>query len=124
MATHVLSLSDLMLIEDWTKAAKENNKREIYRGFYLNGVDISKPIEYEVCTHKNLRGQTVTCGRILATERSDAAWLNSGAASKQAVMESIKDGYLVKELNAMSQQGISSAESSYVASDYFSEDLA
>lgn len=118
MASIIISLSDLMLLDSWKQAAKEDNKKDMYRVLFLNGVDIKKPFTYEYCTHRNLQGQIVTCERIVGHERSDEAFLKSGYASYQVRVEARGDGSFSRHIDGMGYRPLVSAEGGYDSRDY------
>jgi len=88
MVGHALSFSDLMLVTGWAKAYGENNKQEIERILFENGIDTEEPYTVEFSQHRNLRGEIVSCERYIGEERSCKEWLKSGAASWEAEVES------------------------------------
>lgn len=118
MASFIVSLSDLLLLDSWKQAAKEDDKKEMYRVLFLNGMDITKPFEYEYCTHRNLQGQVVTCERIIGQERSDKAFLESGYASQQVRLEARGDASMYREHDGMSSRPLVSIEGMYDSKDY------
>ena len=117
MSVHILSISDLTLVDGWAEAYASDNKIEINRRLYSCGVDITKPWTIQFSTHRNLRGQIVDCDRVVAVERTDAQWIKSGGASDQVKLEQ-HEGSMFKELAGMGRRGITSAESTYDSKDY------
>ena len=120
MAYFNLSLSDLMLLDSWRTAAKGEDQKEMYRVLYSNGLDITKPFNYELCTHRNLQGKEITGERIVGVERNDAFWISTGAASEQAKLEyrGGKDGSMYRQLDSMNASPLRSAEGMYDSKDY------
>lgn len=117
MASQLLSFSDLLLVDGWAEAFATDNKVEINRRLYTCGVDITKPWTVEFSEHRNLRGQIVSCDRIVGTERKDPVWIKSGGASEQVKLEQ-HEGSMFKELAGMGRRGITSAEGTYNSKDY------
>lgn len=120
MAYYHISLTDLMLLDSWRTAAKGNDQKEMFRVLYSNGLDITKPFTYELCTHRNLQGKEVTGERIVGVERNCAHWIATGAASEQAKLEyrGGKDGSMYRQLDSMSGSVLRSAEGMYESKDY------
>lgn len=117
MADHLISFSDLLLVDGWKEAFASDNKVEISRRLYACGVDIAKPWSVEFSTHRNLQGQIVSCERIISKERGDPTWIKSGGASDQVKLEQ-HEGSMFKELAGMGRRGITSAEGTYNSKDY------
>jgi len=85
MIGHTLSISDLLLIDNFKKAFGEEDKSTIEKILYENGMDVAEPYTLEFSKHRNLRGNIVSCERYVGEERQDKAWLKSGAASWESV---------------------------------------
>lgn len=81
-----LSLSDLLLCEGFAKAFGEDNKEDISKFLFKNGLDVSMGVDEVVCKHRNLRGNVVNCLMYQGHERSDE-WLTQGAASWENILE-------------------------------------
>lgn len=81
-----LSLSDLLLVDNFAEAFGKDDKQTIYKILEQNGFDTSMGVEEVVCKHRNLRGNVVDCLMYQGHERSDE-WLKSGAASWDAIVE-------------------------------------
>lgn len=81
-----LSLSDLLLCEGFAQAFGEDNKEQINKFLFDNGLDVSMGVDEVVCKHRNLRGNVVDCLMYQGHERSDE-WLKSGAASWDAIVD-------------------------------------
>ena len=103
MVGHALSFSDLMLVTGWAKAYGENNKQEIERILFENGIDTEEPYTVEFSQHRNLCGQIVSCDRYVGEERCDKAWLKSEACSWENQVENC-DLALRIELKSMGKQ--------------------
>ena len=108
MVGHALSFSDLMLVTGWAKAYGEDNKQEIERILFENGLDTAEPYSVEFSQHRNLRGQIISCDRYVGEERQDKCWLKSGAASWEVQVEACPL-HLRIELKTMGQQRDSTA---------------
>lgn len=81
-----LSLSDLLLCEGFAQAFGEDNKEEINKFLFNNGLDVSMGVDEVVCKHRNRRGNVVDCLMYQGHERSDE-WLSQGAASWENILE-------------------------------------
>lgn len=81
-----LSLSDLLLCEGFAQAFGEDNKEEISKFLFNNGLDVSMGVDEVVCKHRNLRGNVVDCLMYQGHERSDE-WSTQGAASWENILE-------------------------------------
>lgn len=88
MIGHTLSISDLLLIDDFKVAFGKDDKKTIERILFENGMDVSEPYSLEFSKHRNLRGNIVSCERYVGEERQDRSWLKSGAASWDCIVES------------------------------------
>lgn len=108
MVGHALSFSDLMLVTGWAKAYGEDNKQEIERILFENGLDTAEPYSVEFSQHRNLRGQIVSCDRYVGEERQCNEWLKSGAASWDCIVDSCPL-HLRIQLKTMGQQRDSTA---------------
>jgi hypothetical protein len=82
-----LSLSDLLLVHGFAQAFGEDNKEAINKFLEQNGMDTSQEIDEVVCKHRNLRGQVVDCLMYQGHELETKAWLASGAASWDCVVD-------------------------------------
>lgn len=76
-----LSLSDLMLVDNFAEAFGKNDKETIYKILEQNGFDTSMGVEEVVCQHRNLRGKVVNCLMYQGHERSDSTWMRSEGCS-------------------------------------------
>jgi hypothetical protein len=103
MIGHTLSISDLLLIDNFKEAFGKDDKQSIEKILFENGMDITEPYSLEFSKHRNLRGNIVSCQRYVGEERQDQKWLKSGAASWEAIVESC-DLDLRIALKTMSQQ--------------------
>lgn len=104
-----LSLSDLMLVEGFAEAYGKEDNEEIEAFLFANGMDVVNfPYSSRYCTHRNLHNKIVTCLRYDGAERCESDWVNSGAASLNAVIESNQDYSMRAELRNISrtQEGV------------------
>jgi hypothetical protein len=76
-----LSLSDLLLCEGFAKSFGEDNKEQINKFLFDNGLDVSMGVDEVVCKHRNLRGNVVDCLMYQGHERSDSTWMRSEGCS-------------------------------------------
>ncbi|WP_443698926.1 hypothetical protein [Pseudomonas sp.] len=83
-----LSLSDMLLVDDFAEAFGKDNKPAIHAFLYENGLDVEQGVEEFICQHRNLRKEVVTCILYQGHSRMDTPWLKSGAASWEAIVES------------------------------------
>lgn len=81
MIGYSLSLSDMLLVDGFKEAFGNDDKAEIYKYLYQNGLDYSLGVDEVVCQHRNLRGNVVNCLRWEAHERCDSDWLKSDGCS-------------------------------------------
>jgi len=57
---------------------------------YSLGADTNLHIEHQECLqHRNRFGEVVVCDRWIANERTDAEWITSGYASREAIDKSL-----------------------------------
>lgn len=98
-----LSLSDLLLVNGFAEAFGKDDKQAINKFLEQNGMDVSQEIDEVVCKHRNLRGQVVDCLMYQGHELETKAWLASGAASWDCVVENC-DLDLRIQLKTMGQQ--------------------
>ena len=104
MADFALSFSDLMLVDGFKEAIKNEDVHTINRILFVNGMDVGKKVEIRSCNHRNLQGKAFNGPRYEGQERLDHAWTKSGAASMEAIIESTKDPVMRIELRIMSKQ--------------------
>jgi hypothetical protein len=102
---HFISLSDLLMIEDFKKAAIEGNEERVKQHLHHNGMDTNLPYNLNFVTHRNLRNQIVSCERYEGVERRDKAWMNSRACSTENIIAS--SDFAKSELMQMSKEGFS-----------------
>lgn len=76
-----LSLSDLLLCEGFAKAFGEDNKEQINKFLFDNGLDVSMGVDEVVCKHRNLRGNVVDCLMYQGHERIDSTWMSGEGCS-------------------------------------------
>lgn len=103
MPVHVLSESDLMLLDSYSPELVEQDQEKLKKILFTNGMDTRFPVELTTpLFHRNLRHQVVENGRLfVGTERGDRAWCETGCMSLQAVVVSSEDPEHIKDLNEM-----------------------
>lgn len=104
MTEHVLSLSDLVLVDGFKTAFDLEDKEAIEAILHQNGMDVSAGYRTEVKLHRNLQNKVVKCGMYIGFERLDDEWIKSGAASMEAIIASSKDDNLRFTLRKMKAQ--------------------
>lgn len=72
---------------------------------YKLGVDVSKPIEEMLCTHRTLQNKVVECIMFLGFERLDREWIKSGWCSIEALYASTNDVEMMRDMVNMNKQG-------------------
>lgn len=82
-----LSLSDLLLVDNFAEAFGKDDKETIYKILEQNGFDTSMGVEEVVCKHRNLRGNVVDCLMYQGHERSDSNWLTGEGCSWENTLE-------------------------------------
>lgn len=98
-----ISLSDLILIEDFSKAYGYNDTETMNKILYANGMEVTQGYSIENKQHRNLQGRVVTCPRFEGVERVDREWIQSGAASMEAYVAS-SDPEVQRDMKNMSRQ--------------------
>ena len=102
MAENYLSFYDLNQVTGFKSAKETNNKEEFERILYENGADLSFGYRVLNCLHRPRTSPIEYDGLMVRfVERMDKAWLKSGAASLEAIIDSSKDRSLIKELNSL-----------------------
>ena len=86
-----LSVSDLLLVEGFQEAYGSGDKEKIAEILLANGMVTKQVVFVVFCTHRNLRGEVVTCVRYEGFELTTPEWLASGAASLDAHIGACKD---------------------------------
>jgi len=104
MSNFSLSFSDLLLVDGFAEQYGAGGNEAVLSFLYASGMDVSQPIEAIEIQHRNLRNQVVKCIRYCGTERTDKAWIRSGAASLDAIIASSDDKDLRRELKEMSKE--------------------
>lgn len=104
MTDFSLSFSDLMLVDGFKEAVVSSDTQAVNRILFTNGMDVSKKFGIRTCNHRNLQGKEFNGPRFEGQERLDQAWIKSGAASMEAIIESTKDPVMRHELRVMSTQ--------------------
>lgn len=104
--THVLSESDLMLIDGYEPSLVETNENKLKNILWRNGMDVVNHT-FEITTpkyHRNLRNKVVEDGRLfIGIERLDREWASTGAMSLAAVILSGKDPEHIKDMVEMAK---------------------
>ena len=121
MAIFTLSLSDLLLIDEFPKVFSLDDKEKVEKFLFENGMDITKPYETEVVTHRNLQNNVVTCLRYVGEERTCRVWRDTGCASLAAWIESTGDFSFREEMRFMSREQNKSAEREFDSKNYTKE---
>ena len=116
-----LSVSDLILVDDFPRIFSLDDKVMLEKFLFANGLDVNQPYDQEVVTHRNLQNQVVNCLRFVGTERSCRDWLNTGAASLEAWVSSSKDGSFRDEMRGLAKEQNRSMERDYKSEDYYKE---
>ena len=88
---YILSVSDLLLVEGFQVAYGSGDKEKIAEILEANGMDTKQGVDEVFCTHRNLRGEVVTCVRYEGFELTTPEWLASGAVSLDAHIGACKD---------------------------------
>lgn len=104
MTEYSLSFSDLMLVDGFREAVVSSDAQAVNRILFTNGMDVSKKFEIRTCNHRNLQGKEFNGPRFEGQERLDQAWIKSGAASMEAIIESSDDSHMRVTLRTMSKQ--------------------
>lgn len=104
MTDYALSFADLMMVDGFKEAVKDNDQLTIKRILFENGMEVSKPYEVVACNHRTLLGKEFNGPRFEGEERLDNVWIKSGAASLEATIESVKDSSIRHDLRIMSRQ--------------------
>lgn len=102
MTDYSLSISDLILVDGFKEAFAYADVDNIKLYLHQNGMDVDKEFDLVRRTHRNLRNQLVNGERYEGQERTDVAWVKSGYASLEAIIESEKDSNLRQTLREMS----------------------
>lgn len=98
-----LSLSDLLLVDNFAEAFGKDDKQTIYKILEENGFDTSMGVDEVVCKHRNLRGNVVDCLMYQGHERSCSEWLTGGSASWENVVDNCSLDLRI-DLKTMNQQ--------------------
>lgn len=96
-----LSVSDLVLLNEWVDAFARNDKVAMKKVLWDNGLNVNLGFEEQYCTHRNLQKQVVTCVRYVGKERTDKEFLATGAASLDAHIESSGCKEMINELKQL-----------------------
>lgn len=94
------SLVDLMQVDKFKVAAKENNKELMEEVLWELGLDTSQPYTFNDCLHRALTTNIPVQGvRIEGYARSDKEWLNDKYVPIEDIAYGMKDKSFGKELN-------------------------
>lgn len=104
MTDYSLSFADLMLVDGFKEAVRSDDQVALHRILFENGLEVSKGVDIRVCLHRTLTNQVFNGQRYEGFERLDKAWINSGVASLEATIESVKDASVRHDLRVMSHQ--------------------
>lgn len=104
MVDFALSFHDLSMVDGFIEAIKCDNKKIFDEILYRNGMEVSLGYEIRSSTHRTLIGKVWTGSRVEGFERIDKNWIATGAASREAIIESTPDITLRKELREMSRE--------------------
>ena len=116
-----LSVSDLVLLDDWVDAFARNDKVAMNKVLWKNGMNTSLSIEEEYCTHRNLQNKEATCVRYVGRERTDKEWLSLGAASLDAHIESSGCKEMINELKQLNPRDPKDYSDEYGCNCYIPE---
>lgn len=109
MPSYSLSVSDLMLLEDYRNIAicgktEDEQRKDVEKILFHNGMDTKQYYELtDSVYHRNLQNEVVFCPRYEGQERLDEQWIKSGYASLDAIIASSKDVGFMRELRGMSK---------------------
>lgn len=101
---YALSVSDLWLVEGFKEAFMTGNEAKVKQYLFENGMDVAGGFEEVLCQHRNLQNKVTMCIRYEGYERLDKEWIQSGAASMDAVIGSSNDPHMRATLRTMSKQ--------------------
>lgn len=106
--SNYLSFKDLENVVGFKSAKETNNQQELERILYENGADISKPYSIEYNIHRPRTSNIPYEGlRVNFIERTDDAWIATGAATLDAVIANSKDDSLIDELLSLNPHNTS-----------------
>lgn len=106
MSDHSLSFFDLEKVEGWSSAWQTQDKKDVEKYLFENGMDTAQPYDIRVCMHRTLCNKVEYGPRFEGQERRDTFWLKSGAASMDAIITSSGDPFLVGELYSKCRTGV------------------
>jgi hypothetical protein len=107
MTTRVLSFYDLFLDADFKKAWLEGKSDVYNKMLYGVGVDVEKGYSVIDRLHRPLssRDKVPVLGPMLEHyQRTDPAWLKSGYASVEDIIEATSDSFMRADLLSMNRQ--------------------
>lgn len=106
MAHYALSFHDLYLVDGFKEAQETDNTKILEAILFTNGMDVELGYEFVHCRHRTINKIEYEGIRVEGFERLDKAWLDTGCASKEAIIESTPDIYLRRELRNMSRERV------------------
>lgn len=102
MPSYSLSVSDLLLDDDFNLAAKQGDESIVGEILHKYGMDTSKPYELsESKYHRNAQGEVVFCPRYEGEELLTKDWIENGAPTMEAIIAASGDPTLRFELRMM-----------------------
>ena len=104
MADYALSFHDLMLVDGFKDAQESGNKKMLEAILFANGMDVAQGYEFIACNHRTINKIEYFGIRVQGFERLDPAWLATGVASREAIIEATPDITLRHELRKMSRE--------------------
>ena len=85
VAIRAVSLSELYKADPkFTEKYAMENPDELKQVLYDSGIDTNQPYEHQFNQHRNNFNEVYHGSRFVGLERIDAAWLQSGLASREA----------------------------------------
>lgn len=86
VALCIVSESEIIKILPNYSSEFESREQEFKEFLYSLGLDVYKPyLRQDALQHRNRLNEIVVCSRWVGSERLDAAWIDSGYASRAAV---------------------------------------
>lgn len=86
VALCIVSESEIIKILPNYSSEFESREEEFKEFLYSLGLDVYKPyLRQDALQHRNRLNEIVVCSRWVGSERLDAAWIDSGYASRAAI---------------------------------------
>ena len=108
-STHVWSMHDLMSNADFKKAVVDGNKAKMEELLYQVGVDVQQDWDIIDRLHRPLSfknyEEPIYGPMVEYFPRTDAAWLKSGYATVEDIIEATPDSHMRASLICMNRQG-------------------